>query len=203
MEWELYTESIREVVREGYRVLLTAEATLALPVGMERIGQFYRQMCRACLEWVKQGEGERLRREYLAFEDPMERARMAGARYTLRCVPVYRDEHYAAWECVSILRSDTGLPRERRMAQTWCLSEQTGLPFGQILRAFPTQKRERPAFRPDGVYPKGDLLVFYRNGEGQEAVREALFPLKKGDEDTEKGHKKRKEGKKVRKEQEK
>ena len=193
MGLELYTETLREVVREGYRVLLTAEAEIVLPVGMERIEQFYQRMCRACLEWVKQAEGERLRREYLCMEDPMERARMRGARYALRCTPVYDDGVYAAWECNSTLQSSRGLPRERRMAQVWQLAEQTGLPFSQILQAFPTDPRGRPPFRPDGVYPKGEELLFFRNGEGDQPIREAGFRILHGAEGAEKGRKKRKE----------
>ena len=69
------------------------------------------------------------------------------------------------------------------MSQVWCLSEETVLPPYQILRYCLPAERKRPPFRPDGVYPQGQELVFYKNGEGK--VNEFRLPYRlQGDRKT-------------------
>ena len=53
---------------------------------------------------------------------------------------------------------------ERVMAQVWNSEEETILPMGQVLKIFSTKaSKKRIPFRPEGVYPLSDELVFYRN----------------------------------------
>ena len=160
---KMLRETLRGSVREEYRVLLRAEAELILPDGLERICEFYRKTGEACLSWILEGEGERMRAEYNLLSDTAEKARFRAAHYRMECRPVWERESYAAWVCRSVLFC-RGEESTRLMAQVWDLSEQTVLPTGQILRLCPPLgKKKRPPFRADGVYPQNGELVFYRN----------------------------------------
>ncbi len=156
-------ENIRRVVREGYRILLRAQAELELPEDYETIADYYRRMGEACLEWVTAAEGERILAEYNAIEDTVERARYQTAWYRLCCRCVWERDGHAAWVGESILHLPNG-PIVRKTAQVWNLKEQTVLPKGQILKLCkPLPKQSRPPFRADGVYPEGTELIFFRN----------------------------------------
>ena len=156
-------ETLHKNVCEDYRVLLRADAELLLPSAYEKIADFYRRVGDACMEWVIGGEGERLRARYLSLEDHMERARVRTVCYHLRVIPVWETEDHAAFVCRSTLSASGETPSEYVMSQLWNLSEQTVLPSRQVLRLCPPAERQRPPFRPDGVYPQGDFLVFYKN----------------------------------------
>lgn len=168
----LTKETLHKNVCEDCRVLLRVDAELLLPSEYEKISDFYRRTGEACMEWVIGAEGERLRAHYLSLEDHIERARTRTASYHLRITPVWERDGYAAFVCRSVLSSVGTAPSERVMAQLWNLSEQTALPLRQVLRLCPPAEREKPPFRPDGVYPQGDTLVFYKNEREKQTVTE-------------------------------
>lgn len=170
-------EESHAVVREGYRSLLKADAELWLPIGYERICDYYHRVREACVKWVEVAEGERLRASYLALEDHRDRARFATAQYRLRCESVWENESYVSYRCHSVFQWN-GEKTERLMAQVWCVKEQTLLPMRQILRQFaPPKCVGRPPFRPDGVYPTDGKLIFYRNGRDGAAYEEFYCQL--------------------------
>ena len=175
---DICVENRHGAVREGYQILLRADAVLRLPPDAERIAEYYRSTALACLRWAEQAEGERLRRAYLALESNRERARFRPSDYRLECGPVWEGNGHAAWVCRSELRGAGGAPFVRCTAQVWNLTEQTLLPPAQVLRLFRPagRRRWRPPFRPDGVYPLGGELVFFRNGGAGEPVREFRVP---------------------------
>ena len=163
-------------VREGYRSLLKADAELCLPEERERMCEYYRRVGEACVKWAETAEGERLRAQYLALEDNRERARFQTAQYRLVCAPVWEQAPHVAYLCHSVLQIG-GQKTERFMAQVWNTDEQTLLPMGQILKLFPKASPKRPPFRPDGVYPAREELVFYRNSNGEIPYAEFRIPL--------------------------
>lgn len=171
------TETQHAAVREGYQLLLRADAQMQIPEGKERIGAFYRRMSDACLKWAVEAEGERIRAAYLALESNRDRARFRLATYRLSCKPVFERMPYVAWVCESVMR---GADEEavRRMSQVWNLEEETMLPMRQILEVFRAKRScKLPAFRPDGVYPVGDELVFFKNADQREPMKEARVPF--------------------------
>ena len=160
-------ETVRELhrgaVREGYRLLLRIETEVLAAEGYESINDYYRRMVEACSRWVGEVTGERIRREYLALGSDMERARQATARYHLRCAPIWWEGRYGSWLAESRLTVG-GAERYRRMARVWDLEEQTMLPVSQILGHFGNGRMPKGlSFQPDGVYPVGRTLIFYRN----------------------------------------
>ena len=160
-------------VREGYQILLRADAALALPEDLDRIAQYYQYTGNACLHWAQEIEGSRLRQTYLALESNREKSRFRPSGYRLECRPVWESGMYAAWVCQSELRGQNGEPFVRRMAQVWNLAEQTLLPPGQILRLCRLHgRKKRPPFRPDGVYPQEGELIFFQNADLGNPVRE-------------------------------
>jgi hypothetical protein len=51
-----------------------------------------------------------------------------------------------------------------RISHVWNLDEQLILPDSEILRGFGLRlTRNMLPFRPDGIYPCGDKMVFFRN----------------------------------------
>jgi hypothetical protein len=134
--------------------------------------EYYLRVREACVKWAETAEGERLRGVYLAVEDHMERARFQTAAYRLICSPVWEEFPYVTYVCRSVLQIGHE-KTERVMAQVWNVEEETILPMGQVLRAFPTQAtKKRIPFRPDGVYPLDGELVFYRNANGERIYSE-------------------------------
>ncbi len=174
---EYQTEARHAAVREGYQLLLRADAQLQLPVGKDRICEFYRRMSDACLKWATEAEGERIRSAYLALESNRDRARVRLATYQLSCKPVFERSPYVAWVCESVLRGE-GTETVRRMSQVWNAEEETMLPMRQILETFRSKRScKRPTFRPDGVYPVGEELVFFKNADQRESMKEARVPF--------------------------
>jgi hypothetical protein len=164
-------------VREGYQLLLRADSQLLLPMEKARICEFYRRMSDACLKWATAAEGERIRSAYLSMESNRERAHLRLAVYQLSCKPVFERGAYVAWVCESVMRGE-GKETVRRMAQVWNVEEETMLPMRQILELFRVKRScKRPAFRPDGVYPMGEDLVFFKNADGREEMKETRVPF--------------------------
>lgn len=164
---EYRIETCHTAVREGYRSILQADTELWLPTGYGKMEDYYCRVWEACVKWAETAEGERLREAYLSISDHMERARFQTASYHLTCAPVWEELPYVAYLCRSVLKIGHR-KTERVMAQVWNIEEQTLLPMGQVLRVFPTQtEKKRIPFRPDGVYPLDEELVFYRNENGE------------------------------------
>ena len=176
---ETTQENLRRIVRESYRILLRAEADLALPRGLDVIADYYRRMAEACLEWVCAAEGEQILAAYRAIEDTAERARFPMARYRMACKCVWEQGAHAAWVGESVLHLPAKAPIRRKTAQVWNLDEQTVLPRGELLRLCkPSQKQSRPPFRADGVYPEGADLVFFRNATQRNEFLEFRIPYR-------------------------
>ncbi len=166
----------KATVTEGYRILLQAESRLTLPVAYPQICKFYRTVAEKCLTWACEMQGERIRRSFVELPSIHERSRFSVRLYRLEVAPVWESATHAVILCRSIFE-DPDLPppqRLHRMAQTWCLSEETALPMAQVRAFFGC--RSLP-FRPEGVYPEGEELVFFRNANAVSPGREVRFPM--------------------------
>ena len=160
------TEKLAATVREGYQVLLRAEAELLLPDGKEVIGNYYRLLLDKCMSWVTEVYGERIRRDFLSLEDLHDRALWRAQKYRFLMRIPWQNEHHAAILCESYLLGQRGSVENsyHRLSRVWNLDEESILPMAQILNLFGCgiQLKELP-FRPDGVYPDGEELIFYKN----------------------------------------
>ena len=160
------TEKLGATVREGYQVLLRAEAELVLPEGKEVIGNYYRLLCNKCMSWAIDVYGERIRRDFLSLEDLHDRALWRGQKYRFLMRIPWQNEHHIAILCESYLlgqHQDTQ-NSYHRLSHVWNLDEESILPISQILELLGCgiKLRDLP-FTPDGVYPSGEELVFYKN----------------------------------------
>ena len=165
MEYNI--ERCHTAVREGYRSILQSDTEICLPRGYERMEEYYLRVREACVKWAETAEGARLCEAYRAIEDHMQRARFHTAAYRLTCSPVWEESPYVTYLCRSVLQIG-GERTERVMAQVWNTEEETILPMGQVLKIFPTgTSKKRIPFRPDGVYPLSEELVFFRNANGE------------------------------------
>ena len=70
---------MRENVREDYRVLWSAEATIEIPCGKPIMQRFYQTLCESLRIWAME-EGERSRAAYLALTDTRDKARFRAGR---------------------------------------------------------------------------------------------------------------------------
>lgn len=159
-------KSLHATVREGYQILLRADADYLLPVGRENIRAFYESLVDTCLKWVLEVHGEGLRREFLALESVREKSQFRTQRYRLLIGKPYSDDTHTAFLCESWLTGQWKSPQEgyRRSAQVWNAEEETLLPAGEILSRFGMRlKTGMLPFRPHGIYPEGDEMVFFRN----------------------------------------
>ena len=153
-------------VREGYQILLRAEAEVLEPMDKPRIRAFYRNMGETCMRWAQSVYGESLRRDFLALDGIRERSQFGMQRYRLRMRLAWEDAHYAAIVCESWLSGQWKEPQKsyHRMSHVWNLAEETVLPFSEILTRFGMKiKKESLPFAPDGIYPEGESMVFFRN----------------------------------------
>lgn len=174
------TEQMTATVREGYQVLLRAEAELVLPEGKEVIGNYYRLLCDKCMSWASEVWGERIRREFLALEDLHDRALWRVQKYRFLMRIPWASEHYAAILCESYLLGQRGnIPNSyHRHSHVWNLDEESILPPTQILQLFGggVSLRELPLV-PDGIYPEGGELIFYKNPTATSPWAEHKSPL--------------------------
>lgn len=179
----LERKEMHATVREGYQILLRADAEYLLPVGRARMESFYESLTDTCMKWALEVLGERLRSEFLALESLREKSQFGTRRYRMCTRPVWEEGKYAAFLCESRL---TGQWREmqksyHRTAQVWDLEEETLLPQGEILRTFGVKLRQRMLpFRPDGIYPEGDELVVFRNATDRFPFEERKLPRNLG-----------------------
>ena len=169
MDW--IREDLHASVREGYQILLRAECALFLPVGYEKIADYYRAVGQKCLSWVTEVHGERLRACFADAASVREKAAFGTAQYRfcMRCT--YADDDLLALVCDTTLTGHLceETMRQRRLSAVWLLLEETLLPHEQILSRFSLGKRAlRVGFVPDGVYPDGEEMVLFKNArEGQ------------------------------------
>lgn len=160
------TQKFGATVREGYQVLLRAEAELILPEGKDVIGNYYRLLGDKCMSWATEVYGERIRSEFLSLDDLHDRALWRAQKYRFLMRIPWATEHHIAILCESYL---LGQHREvqnsyHRLSHVWNLEEESILPISQILELVSCNihLRDLP-FVPDGVYPEGEELIFYKN----------------------------------------
>lgn len=170
----------RAIVREGFQILLRADAELLLPKGKAKICRFYEKMAETCINWAEGIHGERLRRDYLALESTREKSQFRTCYYrlTMRCP--WENERWLVLLCESCMTGLWSAPQKsyHRISHVWDLGEELLLPISQILELFGMRlgKRQLP-YRPDGIYPEGDAMVFFRNADEKNKFLETRLPL--------------------------
>ena len=153
-------------VREGYQILLRADAALLIPEDKPLMREFYLHLSETCMTWAQAVYGERLRKEFLALESVREKSQFGTQHYRLQMRVAWEDEGHAAILCESKLTGQWKEPQKsyHRISHVWNLAEETMLPFSEILRLFGVRLSEgRLPFRPDGIYPEGEHTVIFRN----------------------------------------
>lgn len=174
------TEKHGACVREGYQVLLRAEAELVLLEGKDVICNYYRLLAEKCMSWATEVYGERIRRDFLSLEDLHDRALWRAQKYRFLMRIPWQNEHYIAILCESYLLGQRQQMQNsyHRLSHVWNLDEESILPIPQILELFGCgiKIKELP-FVPEGVYPDGGELIFYKNptAEAPLAQRKSSF----------------------------
>ena len=174
------TEKRGACVREGYQVLLRAEAELVLPEGKDVICNYYRLLSEKCMSWATEVYGERIRRDFLSLEDLHDRALWRAQKYRFLMRIPWQNEHYIAILCESYLLGQRQEMQNsyHRLSHVWNLEEESILPITQILELFGCgiKMRELP-FTPEGVYPEGGELIFYKNPTAQTPLAQSKSPF--------------------------
>ncbi len=174
------TEQLRATVREGYQVLLRAEAELVLPEEKEVIGNYYRLLAQKCMSWATEVYGERIRKDFLALDDLHERALWRAQKYRFIMRVCWQGENHMAILCESYLLGQRQSTENsyHRLSHVWNLNEESILPVSQILELLgcDVKIRELP-FVPDGVYPDGEELIFYKNPTAEAPLTQKKSPL--------------------------
>lgn len=153
-------------VREGYQILMRAKAEWEVPIEKEKIADFYQRLAEKCMLWASEVHGEMLRKNFLSLEEIREKSQFGTQEYQLRIYMIWSSDEYAAFVCESWLRGKVeGFKKGyHRISHVWNLTEQTALPFSQILKRFETVEQDYVVpFVPDGIYPEKDELVFFKN----------------------------------------
>ncbi len=177
---ELQEQILHATVREGYQILLRADAVLLLPQAYGRIAEYYCTLADKCMVWAKDVQGELLRRRFSELQTVHERSHFLTQWYRFAMKVVFEDETHAAILCESTLTGQEGKYAKsyHRLSHVWRLSEESILPLPQVTETFLHTRRARGIpFRPDGIYPQGKELVFFRNPRAESAfaeVRQAL-----------------------------
>jgi hypothetical protein len=164
------TEQLRATVHEGYQVLLRAEAELVLPEGKNVIGNYYRLLADKCMSWATEVYGERVRSEFLSLEDLHDRALWRAQKYRFLMRIPWQGEHHIAILCESYLLGQRQDAKNgyHRLSHVWNLDEESILPIGQVLELLGCNVKMRDLpFVPDGVYPDGEEVIFYKNPTAQ------------------------------------
>ena len=166
-------------VREGYQILLRADAELLLPEEKPLMRAFYERLAETCMTWAVSVHGEALRREFLALEEIREKSQFGTQRYRLRMRCVWEEGVWAAILCESDLTGQWKTPQKsyHRISHVWNTEEELALPFGEILENFGVRlAKNKLPFRPDGIYPEGENMVFFRNVTDNVAFLERKLP---------------------------
>ena len=124
--------------------------------------------------------GEMLRKEFLALESIREKSQFRTQKYQFFMRPVWESEMHVAILCESKLLHQRTTPEKsyHRLSHVWNRKENTILPPGQVVELF--QKKaalKTVGFRPDGIYPEADSIVFFRNPRDREGFREIKIPM--------------------------
>ena len=153
-------------VREGYQILLRADAFLLMPTEKPKIRAFYQRMADTCMRWAEEIHGESLRKDFLELEGIRERSLFRTQRYTLRMRCPFDEGRHTVLLCESKLTGQWKEPQKsyHRISHVWNTEEELVLPIPQILRRFGLRlTKNMLPFPPDGVYPEGQEMVFFRN----------------------------------------
>ena len=95
---------ISATVRDGYQVLLRAEARAELPTEYGRIALYYRTLGEKCIAWATEVYGERLKKEFLALQTIRERSSFGCGCYRFEAGSVWEaGEDLIAFVCDSTL----------------------------------------------------------------------------------------------------
>ena len=174
------TKELHATVREGYQILLRAEATCRLPMEAPKIRAFYETMVDTCMKWVLEIHGERVRREFLALESVREKSQFRTQGYRMAVHIPWERDGMAVFLCESQLSGDRETPQKayHRISHVWVLADEVILPQSEILQIFGVRlKRELLPFRPDGIYPVGEELVLFRNATEGLPFAERRLPV--------------------------
>ena len=165
---------LHTTVREGYQILLRAEAEWYEPTEYEKICDYYRRLAEKCMTWASEVHGETLRKEFLSLESTREKSRFRTQEYRFVSHVLRIGEEYATVVCESWLKGRrTQRDGYHRIAHVWDLREETILPFSQVLKRFGTAETDfKLPFSPDGIYPEGGKLIFFKNAIGDAPFEE-------------------------------
>ncbi|MBQ7346795.1 MAG: hypothetical protein IJW55_02465 [Clostridia bacterium] len=166
-------------VREGYQILLRADAELLLPEEKPLMREFYLHLAQTCMTWAQSVYGESLRKEFLALESVREKSQFRAQHYHLKMRIPWEEGIHAAILCESKLTGQWKEPQKsyHRISHVWNTEEETLLPFSEILKTFGIKLSQgKLPFRPDGIYPEGEQMVFFRNVTDHMAFLEQKLP---------------------------
>ena len=178
MEWE--RAELHASVREGYQILLRADAALCLPIGQERIAAYYRSLAEKSISWICDVFGESLRKRFLALDDVRDMSRFGTRRYRFSMECVWERAPYVAFLCEGRLdgEADARACTRRRSAALWRTDTEQILPPRQVEELLLSDcKEKRPPFSPDGVYPRGKEVIFFQNPTWEREGAEWKIPM--------------------------
>ena len=181
MRWK--KKELHGTVREGYQILLRAQAELLLPMEHEKMRQFYWDLAQACMSWIREVHGERLQKAFGELESVREKSRFHTGRYRFRMSVPWESPPHVAVVCESELTGELVGPRGGyyRTSHVWNCEEELMLPIGQILQLMGCRLSGATfPFRPDGVYPRDGELVAFRNATARTPWEELCLPLPGG-----------------------
>ena len=169
-------------VREGYQILLRAEAEIELPLQLETIRSYYLTLAEKCMTWATEVHGELLRKTFIKLDDIHEKSlfRTQKYRFSERCV--WESGTHIAILCESFLSGQRGEHSNSyyRMSHVWNVREHTVLPMQQVWQLFGRDLRPKDLpFVPDGIYPMGEQLIFYKNSTSESAFLQEMSPMEK------------------------
>ncbi len=171
------SKEMNTVVREGYQILLRARARLLLPGDCPKITSYYEMLAEKCMAWAVEVHGEVLREEFLRLDSVHEKARMGCETYRFDMRIAWEGEGLCTILCESRLLGQNRTPVNsyHRLSHVWNVGEETILPAKQILSHFGMKKLV--SFQPDGIYPEGHELVFFKNPRGNTPFAEERISI--------------------------
>jgi hypothetical protein len=132
------------------------------------------------MSWATEVYGERIKRDFLSLEDLHDRALWRAQKYRFLMRIPWQNEHYIAILCESYLLGQRQQMQNsyHRLSHVWNLDEESILPIPQILELFGCgiKIKELP-FVPEGVYPDGGELIFYKNPTAEEPLAQRKSPF--------------------------